>query len=108
MYPKKAVFYHFRYQIENYFLYKCVNNMHQHAPINVDVLQQQGELKHALKDHEGALQDLEEAHQLDPFSGDILQQQREVKRILQDLISVLQDLGKVHQLGPSNVCILQQ
>jgi hypothetical protein len=47
--------------------------MHQHAPLNVDVLQQQGELKHALKDHEGALQDLEEAHQLDPFNGDILQ-----------------------------------
>jgi len=81
--------------------------MHQHAPVNVDVLQQQGELKHALKDHEATLQDLEEAHQLDSFSGDIFQQ-GEVKRIMQDLTSVLQNLGKVHQLDPCKVCILQQ
>ncbi|CAM6068787.1 unnamed protein product [Sphagnum tenellum] len=71
------------------------------------ILESRGDVKVALHDQQGALEDFNRAHELDPCDVGILKSRGNVKVALDDHQGALEDFNRAHELDPCDVGILK-
>jgi tetratricopeptide (TPR) repeat protein len=84
-------------------LYQCANVCQCWKDFTMSL----GNVKVALHDHEGALEDFNSAHEFDPCDVGILKARGNVKVTLHDHQGALEDFDKAHVLDPCDVGILK-